>query len=229
MALLYRFPLVRLALALLVTHAPLAAACPTNVPGGLQSEPVGEEIVANGLPMRIRQVTSKEAVSDILDRAEQQWKDDRYVVTRQHVGNWDVVSARSGECNTTLQLMDRNGATVGYFGVADPKRQADWLPKKLKIKLPGNIELGSTVASNDSGRSGMTIAFSTKRSVMDINDYFMHALQDAGWTALRSHELRKSPTELARVVSAQREHDQVSIVLWDDGRTRAIVNISEAL
>jgi len=229
MAPLHRFPLAGLALALLLTQAVPAAACPTTVPGGMRSEPVGEEIIANGLPMRIRQVTSKEASLGILDRVEQQWKDDRYTVTRQRVGTWDVVSARSAECNTTLQLMDRDGAAVGYFGVADPKRQAEWLPKKLKVKLPGNIELGSTVASNDSGRNGLTIAFSTKRSVMDINDYFMHALQDAGWSALQSHELRKSPTEFARVVSAQRERDQISIVLWDDGRTRAIVNISEAL
>jgi hypothetical protein len=217
--------------ALLASLAALASACmacPTDVPTGLRSEQVGEELVANGLPMTIRQVTSKESSVDLLDRVEHEWKDASYAVKRQRVGPWEVLSARGGNCNTTLQLMDRNGA-FGYFGVSQPAKQTEWLPKHLSVKLPGNIQVNSSVSSVDGGRRALTLAFSTHRAIADINDYFLSSLSDGGWNAVSSHEIKNEKSDRARIVTAQKGHEQLSIVLWKDGKTRALVNLSESL
>jgi len=210
------------------TLADTCVACPKDVPAGLRAEAVGEEIVANGLPMTIRQVTSKESSADLLDRIAKEWTDAKYQVKRQRVGTWDMVSARSEGCNTTLQLADRNGA-YGYFGVSQPQKQTDWLPRHMSVRLPGNIQLNSTVASTDSGRRALTVSFSTKRAVSDINDYFLSSLSESGWQAVSSHEIRNQKSESARIVSAQKGREQVSIVLWSDGLTRALMNVSESL
>jgi hypothetical protein len=205
-----------------------ALACPTDVPSGLRSEPVGEELVTNGLPMTIRQVTSKESSADLLDRIEHEWKDASFAVKRQRVGQWDVLSARGESCNTTLQLIDRNGA-FGYFGVSQPAKQTEWLPKHMSVKLPGNIQVNSSVSSTDGGRKALTVAFSTRRAVSDIDSYFLSSLSEAGWKGVTSHEIKNEKLDRARIVTGQKGREQLSIVLWTDGITRALMNISEAL
>jgi hypothetical protein len=201
-------------------------ACPAAVPAGLGSEPVGETLVVNGLPMTIRQVTAKEAPAAVLDRVEQAWKDERFQVRRERAGEWDIVAAGSADCLATLQLIARDGS-FGYFGVSQPAREQPWLPKRLSVKLPGGIELNSSVSSVDSGRRGTTVSFSTKRSIGDIDSYFLRHLNDSGWQAVSSHELRGQGGKNARVVSGQKGRELVSIVLWHDGMTRAMLNLSE--
>jgi hypothetical protein len=204
-----------------------AIACPSAVPPGLRGESVGEETVVNGLPMTIKQVTGKESPEDLLARVEKLWSDDRYDVRRQRVGMWDMVSARSAKCNTTLQLIDRGGS-FGYFAVSHPTRSTAWLPKQVGVPLPSGVTLSSTVSTVDGGRSGHTIAFSTKRSVGDINDYFLTELDRTGWQAVTSHEMQMGQDNNARVVSGQKEREQISVVLWDDGLTRAVLSLSES-
>lgn len=204
-----------------------ALACPATLPAGLGSEPVGETLVVNGLPMTIRQVTAKESPAAVLDRVEQAWKDEKYDVKRQRAGEWDIVAAGSEACLATLQLIARQGS-FGYFGVGQPAREQPWLPKRLSVTLPGGIELNSTVSSTDSGRRGTTVSFSTRRTVDDIDAYFQRHLGATGWQAVSSHELRGDSRKRARIVSGQKGREQVSIVLWHDGMTRALMNLAEA-
>jgi Flp pilus assembly pilin Flp len=151
-----------------------ASACPTEIPAGLSAEAVGEKTVVNGMPVVIHQVNGKERSADILARVAKTWADEKRDVRRDNVGSWDVVAVRSAKCSTTLQLIDRNGS-FGYFAVGEPARSTAWLPKTLNFTMPSGVTLNSTVSSSDSGRAGHTITFSTRRSVSDINDYFLRS------------------------------------------------------
>lgn len=204
--------------------APAAFACPQTLPPGLQAESVGEQMVVNGLPMQIRQVTAKGTPEEVLERVERAWKDEGHEVKHHRAGEWQVISAHTPECLATLQLMARQGS-FGYFGIGEPTREQAWLPKRLGIKLPGNIQLGSSVDSTDSGRKGLTVSFSTKRTVEDIDAYFMRHLNALGWQAVSSHELRGE--RRARVLSGQKGRERIQLVLWNDGLTRALLNLSE--
>jgi hypothetical protein len=205
-----------------------ATACPTEIPAGLSAEAVGEKTVVNGMPVVIHQVNGKERSADILSRVAKTWADEKRDVRRDNVGSWDVVAVRSAKCSTTLQLIDRNGS-FGYFAVGEPARSTAWLPKTLNFTMPSGVTLNSTVSSSDSGRAGHTITFSTRRSVSDMNDYFLSELGRKGWAAVTSHELRIADPEGKKVISAQRGREQLSMVLWDDGLTRAVLNVSESL
>lgn len=206
-----------------------AMACPTAVPQGLKGESIGEDMVVNGLPIAIRQVAGPGKAEDVLARVERTWADEGHIVRRGKSGEWSVVSAHSEKCNTTLQLEDRNGRVVGYLGVGDPAKSVAWLPKRLGFTMPSGVQLNSTVSGTDSGRQGHTISFSTRRQVSDINDYFLNHLGSSGWGALTSHELRMGNDARARLVKAQKGREQISLVLWDDGQTRAVMNIWESL
>src|SRR5688572_3214797 len=93
-------------LAACITKAALA--CPGAVPAGLRAEPVGEELVVNGLPMRIQQVTAKDAPAEVLERVERAWKDEKFEVRRHRAGEWEVIAAHGADCLATLQLIARN-------------------------------------------------------------------------------------------------------------------------
>ena len=213
--------------ALASMHA-VCAACPEQLPAGLRGESVGEKMVVNGLPMNVLQVTSRESAAEVLDRVEREWKDQRYVVKRSKVNEWGVVSALDASCNTTLQLFDRQGA-FGYFGVAQPNKAQAWLPKTMSIKLPGSIEVNSSVSSEDGGRRALTMAFSTRRTVADINDYFLAQFDRDGWQSVKSHEIRTTTDHRATVITAQKGRERIELVLRTDGTTRATLNVSESL
>lgn len=205
------------------------AACPTSVPDGLSSEPVGEQLVVNGLPLRIHLVTSKAPRAELLERIEREWKDAEFDVRRARTGEWEVLSARDEDCLTTLQLIDRNGA-YGFFGISRPPtaREAS-IDKRSSVRLPSGIKVESSVASVDSSRRGYTVAFSSRRAADDIDAYFKSQLDREGWKALSSHEVRSGAMNRARILTGQKGREQVSIVLWEDGTTHALLNVWESL
>ena len=72
-----------LLLALAGAAGPLAFAaasneCPRATPEGLQSEPVGEDLVVNGLPLRVRQVRGKADLEAQLAQTTKQWQDEGF-------------------------------------------------------------------------------------------------------------------------------------------------------
>ena len=208
-------------------------ACPTAVPNGLRFEPVGEQLVVNGLPLTIRQVTAEQSRAEVLERVEQEWIEAKWDVRRSRSGDWDIVSARSASCLATLQLVDRKGA-FGLFGVSRaPSRAESVAAARQSVRLPGGVVVDSSVASVDGSRRGTTIAFSSKRSADDIDAYFVTQLDKDGWQAVSSHQVRSGSSSgasnRARIVTAQKGREQVSIVLWEEGATRALLNVSEAL
>jgi len=216
-------PLAGLAvLASLTGHA-----CPQDVPAGLQGEPVGQELVVNGLPMTVRQVQGRGASAELLDRLARDWQQAGYDVKRSRAGHWDVLAARSEQCLTTLQLIDREGM-FGYFGVSQPHKTRAWLPKDLGVALPGGVQLNSVVTGLDGGRRGHTIGFSSSRGIDDLDQFFLRQLGSTGWQGVSSHEVRSGAAQRARIVSAQKAGAEFSLVLWEEDRSsRALLNLSE--
>lgn len=215
-------------LCLLASAVGVAGACPQDVPAGLQGEPVGQELVVNGLPMTVRQVQGRGVSAELLDRMAREWQQAGYEVKRSRAGHWDVLAARSEECLATLQLIDRQGM-FGYFGVSRPQKARGWLPKDLGIALPGGVQLNSVVTGTDGGRRGHTIGFSSAtRGIDDLDQYFLRQLGAKGWEGVSSHEVRSGAAQRARIVSARRAGAEFSLVLWEEDRSsRALLNLSE--
>ncbi|MFT7722007.1 MAG: hypothetical protein QM788_04125 [Roseateles sp.] len=203
------------------------AACPQDLPPGLKGEPVGQELVVNGLPMTVRQVQGRGVSAELLDQLARDWQQAGHEVKRSRAGHWDVLAARSEQCLATLQLIDRSGV-FGYFGVSRPQKTQAWLPRDLGVPLPGGVQLNAAVTGLDGGRRGHTIGFSSARGIDDLDRYFLRQLSGAGWQGVSSHEVRSGAARRARIVSAQKSGAEFSLVLWEDGRTsRALLNLSE--
>jgi hypothetical protein len=212
---------------LVLVAAVACEACPQDVPSGLKGEPVGQELVVNGLPMTVRQVQGRGTSAELLERLTKEWEQAGYEVKRSRAGHWDVLAARSEQCLTTLQLIDREGM-FGYFGVSRPQKTQAWLPKDLGVALPGGVQLNSVVSGLDGGRRGHTIGFSSPRGIDDLDQFFLRQLGSKGWQGVSSHEVRSGATQRARIVSAQKAGAEFSLVLWEEDRSsRALLNLSE--
>jgi hypothetical protein len=225
-----RFILARaLTAMLLAVVTTLAAACPEQVPPRMTAAAVGEELVVNGLPVSILFVQGRDSVATVFAQLEKTWRDAGYDVRRNAVSGWNVLSALSDKCLTTLQLQDHSGS-AGYLAVQrrkPPKRGAHY----ARLPLPRAATVLSTVDSNDSGRKATTMALTTPDTLQAVHEFFERSLREDHWGAVQTHVAMsdKNMVPQALVVSAQRGHERIDVALWRDGQTQILINVGAAL
>jgi len=204
-------------------------ACPVQSPAGLSVTPVGDNVSANGQTMALIQVQGKDSAEAVLAQAEKVWKADGYDVRRTQAAGWSILSARSAQCLTTLQLVERQGA-FGYLARSRKSPVQVASAPSMGVPLPPDAQVASSVASVDDGRKGVAVALSSPRSMDAMNRYFMEELGRNGWSALHSHKVRNSKSGVESVfVTGQRQREQVEIVMWRERATQVVMTVSEAL
>ena len=209
--------------------ATAALACPRSADRALAGPSVGQDIVVNGLPVQIQQVSSREQPGVLTDRVEAAWRAAGFDVKRRSVGPWSVVSALSEQCLATLQLQDSSGS-VGFFAISQPDK-AKAVRMQRDVPLPPGAHVVSTVSARDGPRTSTITTLTAGSSVNDTRDHFLGGLGQAGWGSLRAHGLRRpgSMSE-AQVLSAQRGAEMLQVVIFNaNGATTAIVSRAESL
>jgi hypothetical protein len=207
----------------------LVAACPQSAGPDLAEVDVSGDMTANGLPVKIRQVSSKARAQEVLDRLEKAWRDQDFQVKRNKMGVWDVVAAKSDQCMATVQLRDQGGA-IGFFAIGKPQAAKRAALFDVGFPLPSGAHVVSDVAARTDERPSRTLVVTSNESVDSLSERFGYSLRDGGWEDLKSHQVTKpGSTETARQISARRGEDRVSIVVWSKNQTTAVVNIGQAL
>ncbi len=208
-----------------------AHACPKRLPEGLSGTTVGQNLVVNGMAMAITQVESRDATADVLNRTEKAWKDEGFKVKRSSASGWVIVSAISDQCMVTLQLTSRNGS-FGYLSRSLPGAATAATPKSLGVPVPGDATVKSTVQSDDDGRKGVTVSMTTMKSPDETLAALLPQLKDAAWGAIRAHVMKSGPprqTTASIQISAQRDREQIDIMVWPEQETQIVMTISTAL
>jgi len=204
-------------------------ACPIKPPEGTQGVAVGEELVVNGLPVSVLNVVSRMKPGELLSRTQEAWKEGGYDTRRHVVGEWQVVSAASPTCVTTLQLTERNGS-FGYLAVSTPDRQRAPIGPELQAILPKGLNVESAVETRDQGRAGFTVIMTSSIDSEQLRDAFIGALQKRNWEAIGAHRIRRPGDKLdAEKITAQRDRQQLSVLIWRDLKPQVVLNLSEAL
>ena len=207
----------------------LACACPNGVPAGLQSTVVSESMVANGLPMAVLQVSSKVSAKLTIQNVETAWKEGGFEPRRRVAGEWLVVSASSEKCLTTLQLVERNGA-FGYLSVSKPDKHKEMLGLELKKLLPAGVDVVSVVETLDQGRTGFTAVLLSDISSVVLRDMWLRQLKRQDWEELKANSIQTGKSaDMSERVRGQKGRQQISIVIWNDAQTKAVLSVAEAL
>jgi hypothetical protein len=209
-----------------------AHACPRTADRSLVGPGVGEDLVVNGLPLQIQQVSSRDDVTAVIARVKQAWSDAGFDVKTRELGPWQIVSALSDRCLTTLQLMQSNGNTVGFLAIGEPGKAKDRavVVKRGNLSLPSGAQVVSSLSAKDGPRSSTTTMITSRRSVTDLRDHFAAGLTEAGYGNVRMQEIqRRGAIERAQLVTGQRGGEIVEVVIFDQHGTTAVINQGQAL
>jgi len=212
--------------ALLALALGAAQACPSKVPAGLSAITVADSVTVNQLNMSILQVQGRENAASLLARIEKEWTDEGYAVKRNQAAGWEVVSALSEKCLTTLQLVERSGA-FGYFARNPLNTKVAKLPK---LPMPPGGKVLSTVASNDDGRQAVTVMISSTQSVNALATYYKKRLTDEQWGGVRAAAtMGRDGKFVGAAVSGQRGREQIEVVIVRDEGSKVVINLASAL
>lgn len=203
----------------------LAMACPRMVPVGLTPAVVAEHVEVDGMRLSILHVRGKEDAATLLARVEAGWKQDGYQVKRSHPAGWQVLSALSERCLTTLQLVDQ-GSTAGYFAI-NPLKRTSTVAAPL---APPGVRVLSSVRSQDDGRKGTITALESNQSMEKLIDYYLRRLQEDDWNAVRADALADRNFGLGGILlSGQRGRERIEVLMWRAGATQIVINQADTL
>jgi hypothetical protein len=211
--------------------ATAASACPKSPGPDLAEVDISGDMTVNGLPVQIRQVSSKASTKEVLDKLEKAWRDDDFKVKRNTAGPWEVLSALSAQCMTTVQLRDEGGA-IGFFAIGKPQIAKRAAVYDIGFPLPSGVHVVSDVAARTDERPSRTVVVTSNESPDSLSERIGQGLSESGWKDLRSHQVQApsgSENEVARRISARRGEDLVSIVVWSAQQTTAVVSLGQAL
>lgn len=221
--------LYRLWIAMSVALSFHASACPVRPPDGLTGTNVGEGIVTNGLAMSIVQVESPTSPNEVLTRAEKAWAGAGFKVKRNHAAGWDIVSALSDQCLATLQLANRK-TSFGYFSRSKSAPTAGAMDSMKDAPIPQGVKVTSSVASDDGGRRGLTLSMTSAQPIGDLLGFFMKYLNENHWQGIRSTAHAPSlPGVPSVLIGAQRNRQQIQIMMWSATETQIVMTVGDAL
>lgn len=217
----------RLTLLLALLPGGIARACPEKVPAGMHAVSVAEAVAVAGVDVAILQVDTREHAAAVLERVTRDWRDAGYAVKRNEAQGWQVLSALSEKCMTTLQLVERDGA-FGYLAVNRFTRTA---AVRLPVPpIPSGAKVLSNVVSDDDGRRGQTMVLAASQSVAQLAQFYKQQLTDANWSGVRALSAMGSGQALKQAtVSAQRGRERIEVVIVRDAGTKVVLNVATEL
>ncbi|MDP2371802.1 hypothetical protein, partial [Rhodoferax sp.] len=171
----------------------------------------------------------RETVNELLNRAEKTWTAAGFKVKRNHAAGWGIVSALSGQCLATLQLTDRRGA-FGYFSRGKPASVSAGAAAIKDAPLPHGAKITSSVSSDDDGRKGMTLSMTSTQAMQDLLGFFMKHLHANQWQGTRATAYAPAkPGVASMLISAQRDRQQIQIMMWAASETQIVMTLGEAI
>ena len=222
----------RLAFITVVAFAGMTAvACPKTVPVGLVSDTVVQDVVANGLRMSIAQVRTVGSVADEIARIDAVWQGEGYKVKRSEAAGWSIVSALSKTCLATLQLkaVGKTGS-FGYFAYGSTEPGGTRSVSSWGVPMPVGARVLSNVTSEDAGRKGATIAMTSQESLQRLTQFLAEGLLRMGWNNVHPHGVINAKTgQVSQLISAQRNRQQIQIMMWSAKETQIVMTVGDSL
>jgi len=203
-----------------------ARACPEKVPAGLTAVTVAESVAVNTLGLSILQVQGRQSAASLLERIEKEWTGAGFAVKRNRAEGWEILSALSEKCLTTLQLVERSGA-FGYLALNKLTTKVARLPA---LPLPPGAKVLSTVTSDDDGRRGVTVMIAASQSVKSLTEYYKKRLLDEHWSGVKAAAtMGRDGTFAGAAVSGQRGREQIEVVIVREEGSKVVINLATLL
>ncbi len=206
--------------ALLLLAAPAARAWVTmEAPPQSTVSWVAQDMVYNGVPMRIQYFHSKNSLPQVLAYYRQRWTDTGWKnYVENTVGPWRNISRAQGDFFLVVQVRPAAGNTAeGYLS----QRPLKMSPRPLLgqgAPLPPGSEVVNDIRSNDGDRQGRTLVAFCPLSVDASASYYRESMGKDGWTLVNEGKARNG----GRQMVLRKDNQELSLAFAPSGSRTAI-------
>lgn len=146
---------------------------------------VAENMVQNGVPMKIKTFSSELDKKSIVDFYKSYWSKGKVKPEINELGEWSIIGMIEGDYMMTVQAKKSTGSgeSEGFLAIST-------LPKSIEKgsitvdnsfpRLPGTKVMSDT-RSIDTGRAGKTLVLENNHSVRSNASFYMSRLESKGW------------------------------------------------
>ncbi len=202
--------LAALCLLLLLAAAPCRAWIRVEAPPAASLEWVAEDMVYNGVPMRIQFFRSKAAPGEVLAHYRQRWSDGgrkQYVENR--LGPWETIARGLGEFFVTVQVRPTaSGGSEGYLAQRPLAVRATPVLGQ-GIALPPGSEVVNDILNRDIHRPARTLLAFNSLPVDANAAFFRERYTRDGWTLASDAKGRNG----GRQMILRRNGEELSLAL----------------
>lgn len=208
---------VMLCLLLLLAVAPCRAWTRVETPPAASLEWVAEDMVYNGVPMRIQFFRSKVAPGEVLAHYRQRWSDGarrQYVENR--LGPWKVISRAVGAFFITVQVRPASGGGAEGYLAQRPLAAKARPVLGQGVALPPGSEVVNDILSRDAHRPARTLLAFNGLSTDANAAFFRERYAREGWTIASDAKGQGG----VRQMVLQRDGEEMSLALsFRNGKT----------
>ncbi len=205
-------------LLLLLGAAPAQAWTTVEEPPLASLEWVAQDMVYNGVPMRIQFFRSKAAPPEVLAHYRQRWTDGgRRHYVENNLGPWKVISRALNDYFVTVQVRPAAAGTEGYLS----QRPLKAPPRPVLgqgFPLPPGSEVVNDILSRDDNRQGRTLLAFNPLPVEANATFFRNSLTGEGWTMASEGNARNG----GRQMVLQKGNQELSLALTVAGGRTAV-------
>lgn len=194
------------------------------LPGDGQAQWVAQNMVQNGVPMRIQAFSSNLTSDEVLAFYRREWSslDENQPVENRHDG-WIILGQRSGDYYLTVQA--RKGRTTtseGFLAVSRPFSPIDVEDQRALAAFPQlpDTQTVSKTSANDGAKHSTTLILQNRHSTESNANFYQSTLSRQGW-ALQQNFDGAGHGAAGRVMFFNRpgETIQLAIVTQSSGET----------
>ena len=180
---------------------------------------VAQDMVYNGVPMRIQYFHSKYSLPQVLAYYRQRWTDigwKNYV--EYTAGPWRNISRAQGDFFVVVQVRPATGNTAeGYLS----QRPLKMSPRPLLgqgVPLPPGSKVANDIQSNDGDRLGRTVLAFCPLSVNASAAYYREYMAKDGWSLVSEGKARNG----GRQMVLRKDNQELSVAFAPSGDGTAI-------
>ncbi len=189
-----------------------------ETPSLTRLEWVAEDMVYNGVPMRIQYFHTRLSQAELLAFYRQRWTDGgRKGYVENTVGPWKTISRAAGSFFVTVQIRPLKSGSEGYLS----QRPLAPPPSVLLGRgapLPPGSEVVNDILSNDAGRQGRTLLAYCPLSVDASATFYRDTVAKHGWTVVSEGKARNG----GRQMVLRKGNEELSLAFTPAGSRTAI-------
>lgn len=197
------------------------------VPDGVKSVWVGENMIQNGVPVKVQSFSTDMPASQIISFYKNEWaqavESGQPGFIENQVGDWSVISRLENKTNTVIQVKKgSNGGTEGFISVSEPFATPRLSKIMKQFPKMGGTDLISATESKDFDKKATTMIFQNSFSVESNVSYYKSNMHSSGWTL--NHSSAQDGTAIM-LFSKKNIKSEIAINKSGSGRTTIFANV----